>query len=225
MMTKRIPKSAAAPLIVFAGVEVACLLAFESSTAFLIESAFFLATLAMVVSAILRAADGRSALFGFPKVIIAAALFVLQGILCIASAALGDASLPRLAVASFALLVVGTVALIADSDAEAHAERVQKSVDKVTCFMDDVRLKLSALAAEAQGETKSIVERVSEEARLANPKSTPATEEVDLRMAEEVERLTDSVRRGDVESAQAIAANLKSLIKQHSAISKQTSDR
>ena len=218
-MARRTPKLIAIPLVIFAGVEIGCLLAFGCSTAFLAESAFFLVALVAATIEVTRAANGRSSLFGLPSALIAGTLFALQGALCVAAAALRDASMPYVAIASVALLVLEVVALIATSDAEMHAKRIEESKSAATSFMDSVRLRLDTLAIEAQGETKAIVEKTAEEARFANPKSTPATKQIDARIDTKIEDLTDAVRRDDLIAAKAAAASLTTLIKQRSILS------
>lgn len=220
-MQRRIPRSAAIPLIIFVGVEATCLLAFGCSGAFLAESTFFLAALVVTVIEIARTTDSRSVLFGLPAALVAGVFFALQGTLCIAAAALRDSSMPYVAVTSTALFAFEAVAFIAGSDAEAHVAHVEKSTSKETAFIDDVRLKLSTLAIEAQGETKDIVEKVTEEARFANPRSTPATREVDHHIETEVENLNDAIQRNDLKKTKMVAASLTALFKQRSEICKQ----
>lgn len=220
-MTNTTPRSVAIPPIIFVGVETACLFAFGYSDALLTESAFFLVTLAVAVVGLMRAAAGRSALFGLPAALVSGMLFALQGALCVSSAALRDASMPYAAVASVVLLILEAVALITAADAESHVAHVKNSASEETAFMDGVRLKLSALAIEAQGETKDIVEKVAEEARFANPKSAPATREVDHYIETEVESLADAIQRNDLEKAKMVAASLTALFKQRSVICKQ----
>ena len=222
MMTNTTPRSVAIPPIIFVGVEAACLIAFGNSDAFLIESAFFLVALAVAVVELMRAAAGKSALFGLPAALVSVMLLALQGALCISSAALRDASMPYAAVASVVLLMLEAAALITAADAEAHVTHVENSASEETDFMDGVRLKLSALAIEAQGETKGIVEKVAEEARFANPRSTPATREVDHHIETEIESLVDAIQRNDLEKAKMVVTSLTALFKQRSAICKQT---
>lgn len=216
MMARRTPKSIAIPLVIFVGVEAVCLLTFGCSGAFLIESAFFLAALIVVTIEVLRAASGRSALFGLPSVLVAGALFALQGALCIATAALRDATMPYVAIGSVALLALEAVVLITSSDAEAHAKHVEESTSEATSFMDSVRLRLDTLAIEAQGETKPLVEKTAKEARFANPKSAPSTKQIDARIDAKIEDLADAIRRDDLAAVKAAAASLTTLIKQRS---------
>lgn len=221
-MINTVPKSAAIPLVIFISLEVVCLLAFGNSVAFLSESVFFFASLILTTLEIIKATDNRSALFGLPAILVSITLFVLQGTLCIASAALGNTSMPYIAISSIVLLTVGTIPLFTGLDAEAHMRHIERSELASTSPMDEVRLKLSALAIEAQGEIKPIVEKLCEEARLANPRGTLATEPLDLRMVTEVERLTDAVLSNNAESARASAAALSSLIRRRSIISTRT---
>ena len=217
-MQRIIPRSAAIPLIIFVGVEAIGLLTFGWSGAFLAESTFFLAALVVAVIEITKTTDSRSVLFGLPAALVAGALFALQGTLCIVAAALRDASMPYVAVTSTVLLAFEAVALIAGSDAEAHMAHVEKSTSEETAFMDDFRLKLSTVAIEAQGETKGIVEKVAEEARFANPRSTPATKQVDHLITAEVANLANAVQNKEPEAVTAAASTLIPLIKQRSTL-------
>lgn len=223
-MIRKVPKSAAIPPVIFISLEVACLLAFGNSVAFFSESIFFFASLSLTMLEIAKSTDNRSALFGLPAIIVSVTLFTLQGALCVAGAALGNTSMPYIAIASIVLLTVGAIPLITSLDAEAHARHIERSGLASTSPMDEVRLKLSALVIEAQGEIKPIVEKLCEEARLANPRSTLATEPLDLRMVTEVERLTDSVLSNNAESVRTSAAALRSLIRQRSIISTRTTN-
>ena len=223
-MIRKVPKSAAIPLIIFISLEVACLLAFGNSVAFLSESVFFFASLILTTLEIVKSTDNKSALYGLPAILVSITLFTLQGALCIASAALGNASMPHIAIASIVLFTVSAIPLITGLDAEAHTRHIERSGLASTSPIDEARLKLSALVIEAQGEIKPIVEELCEEARLANPRGTLATESLDLRMATEVERLTDAVLSNNAESARTSAAALRSLIRQRSIISTRTTN-
>lgn len=223
-MIRNIPKSAAIPPIIFISLEIACLLAFGISIAFLSESVFFFASLILATIEIVKSTDNRSALFGLPAILLSITLFTLQGTLCIAGAALGNTSMPHIAIASIVLLTVSAIPLFTGLDAEAHTKHIERSGLASTSPMDEVRIKLSALGFEAQGEIKPIVEKLCEEARLTNPRSTLATEPLDLRMAAEVEKPTDAVLSNNAESARTSAAALRSLIRRRSIISTQTTN-
>lgn len=224
-MARSIPRSAAIPAVVFVAVEAFCLVIFGGSAALITESAFFLAALAMTTFSILKAGDDKTGIFAFSAVTVCAAAFVLEGALCAIGASLGDAALPYVAAVSLAVLAAAAIALLAGSDAKRHAEHVEQGTLETTSFMADVNLKLTALAEEARSEIQPLIKDLAEEARYANPVSSSATEEIDRRIGAEIEVLAKATRDNDSEAVKASASNIKSLIRQHSMLGKQTNTR
>ena len=116
---------AAIPVITFIGAEVASALLFGTSTTFWMETAFSLATLALLIWSLLWRSKKNLSVLGISNSMILSASFAAQLMLYIIGSALGDAALPGIPLLSLLVLCVTAALLFAGRASTEHARTVE----------------------------------------------------------------------------------------------------
>lgn len=215
---------AAIPVALFVAIECVAILLFGPSTTFWIESAFSLAMLGLVVSALLFGPQTNLEIFGISKILVIGVSFAVQLLLSILGSALKTEALPAIPILSFLLASTATTTLFATGASESHASTIEVQVSNKSQFMQNLELQLRLLLDESPSELRASMISLLETASFADPASCEASAQVEDEISSVLRDLSQSIESNDIEDTDSKISRMASLIRQRAALVKASKD-
>ncbi len=215
---------AAIPIALFIAIESVAILLFGPSTTFWIESAFSLAMLGLVVSALLFGPQTNLKIFGISKILVVGVSFTIQLLLSILGSALKTEALPAIPILSFLLASVATTTLFATGASEPHASTIEVQVSSKSQFMQNLELQLRLLLDESPSELRTSIISLLETTSFADPTSCEASAQVEDEILSALRDLSQSIESNDIEGTDSKISRMASLIRQRAALVKASKD-
>lgn len=215
---------AAIPIALFIAIESVAILIFGPSTTFWIESAFSLAMLGLVVSALLFGPQTNLKIFGISKILVVGVSFTVQLLLSILGSALKTEALPAIPILSFLLASVATTTLFATGASESHASTIEVQVQNKSQFMQNLELQLRLLLDESPSELRTSIISLLETTSFADPTSCEASAQVEDEILSALRDLSQSIESNDIEGTDSKISRMASLIRQRAALVKASKD-
>ena len=215
---------AAIPIALFIAIESVAILLFGPSTTFWIESAFSLAMLGLVVSALLFGPQTNLKIFGISKILVVGVSFTVQLLLSILGSALKTEALPAIPILSFLLASVATTTLFATGASESHASTIEVQVQNKSQFMQNLELQLRLLLDESPSELRTSIISLLETTSFADPTSCEASAQVEDEILSALRDLSQSIESNDIEGTDSKISRMASLIRQRAALVKASKD-
>lgn len=215
---------AAIPIALFIAIESVAILLFGPSTTFWIESAFSLAMLGLVVSALLFGPQTNLKIFGISKILVVGVSFTVQLLLSILGSALKTEALPAIPILSFLLASVATTTLFATGASESHASTIEVQVSSKSQFMQNLELQLRLLLDESPSELRTSIISLLETTSFADPTSCEASAQVEDEILNALRDLSQSIESNDIEGTDSKISRMASLIRQRAALVKASKD-
>lgn len=215
---------AAIPIALFIAIESVAILLFGPSTTFWIESAFSLAMLGLVVSALLFGPQTNLKIFGISKILVVGVSFTVQLLLIILGSALKTEALPAIPILSFLLASVATTTLFATGASESHASTIEVQVQNKSQFMQNLELQLRLLLDESPSELRTSIISLLETTSFADPTSCEASAQVEDEILSALRDLSQSIESNDIEGTDSKISRMASLIRQRAALVKASKD-
>lgn len=215
---------AAIPIALFIAIESVAILLFGPSTTFWIESAFSLAMLGLVVSALLFGPQTNLKIFGISIILVVGVSFTVQLLLSILGSALKTEALPAIPILSFLLASVATTTLFATGASESHASTIEVQVQNKSQFMQNLELQLRLLLDESPSELRTSIISLLETTSFADPTSCEASAQVEDEILSALRDLSQSIESNDIEGTDSKISRMASLIRQRAALVKASKD-
>lgn len=117
------------------------------------------------------------------------------------------------------LLALLAILAIASLFSANHAQSVEEENAARTDKMQEIRIRLNALAASAPPEQRALVQKVADAARYASPVSDEHTAQVDGELVEAVRSIENAMEKEDSQKLEVRIQTVIALLDKHNALS------
>ena len=164
----------------------------------------------------------KSKFYGFPIARIGFIYFVAQLVLSIVFMALAAIAPAWIAIVVFVLLLaVAGIGFIAADIMRDEVEKQDMQLKKDVSLMRSVQSKLAVIASQcADSDTKSALEKFSEELRFSDPVSAEAIADAEARLAALVDELQAAVIDGNNDAARVLCSKAQAALAERNRLCK-----
>ena len=205
--------SIAIPVILTVCVEMVLLTMCGASALFWQEGAISLVILTITIACNLKATE-LSPVFGLPLGAASIIVLLLQLLINTIIVIARPTDQPNrigfiLGLGLLTLMVILAATALFSSN---HAQPVEEENEARTDTLQEIRIRLDALAASTSSDQRALVQKTAEAARYASPISNERTEQVDSELLAAIDQLEHSLVTQDDSSARATCDKIISLI-------------